>query len=111
MVGTVMALGVGFLVVMLFVLINLRRIMKTAASGMPFVIADVGRLRSIAAAMTTLLIGQVMTGIVLPARLRDLGDIPGGFDAGLFLGTLVVLVLAEVFREGARLHDDVEGTI
>lgn len=111
MVGTVMALGIGFLIVALVVVVNLRRIMKTVAGGMPFAIANVGRLRTIAGAMAALLIGQVMTGLVLPARLRELGDVHDGFNAGLFLGLLVVLVLAEVFREGARLHDDVEGTI
>ncbi len=109
--ATVLALGIGFLIVMLVVLINLRRIMKTVAGGLPFALANITRLRTIAAAMAALLVGQVLTGLLIPAHLRAQGDIQGGFNAGLFLSILVVLVLAEVFREGARLHEDVEGTI
>lgn len=97
-----------------FVLIlrHLRKIFRTLTIGDPFQPENVRRLRQIG------LILAVVTGGVFAGRALVSRVAPGAMDpAGVgelltpIFSVLVVFVLAEVFREGARLRRESELTI
>jgi len=102
------ALGLGHLV-----LKRLLAIVDTVRVGDPFVAENASRLRTIAWLMLagqliSLLIAGIGEAISPPGRPVDL-------DAGLsipgWLAVILTFVLASVFEEGARMRDDLEGTI
>jgi hypothetical protein len=110
--GTLLLYACVALAAMTVILVALTRIMKTVSTGDPFAAANVVRLRMIAKAMAAMIVFQALGGLLMPAAIGDqIRTQHGSFNFGLFLGMLVVLVLAEVFREGARLREDAEGTI
>jgi hypothetical protein len=110
--GTVILFANAALLAAVVILGKLRGMMKSVVAGLPFTIENVGRLRTIAGTMGALLIAQTFAGLFISTAQRTAYAIPAGrFDFGLFLGMLVLLVLAEVFREGVRLREDAEGTI
>ena len=104
----IMAAYAGGLVV---VFNRLRRVFGTLTQGDPFQPQNVGRLRVIGLALIVL----ELVGYVLKMALAF--AFPGRSAAGLSLNLtawfaiLVVFVLAEVFREGARLRHDAALTI
>lgn len=93
-------------------------VMATIASGDPFVAANVRRLRLLAA---LLLIGPMVVLFVdLPVHGALLGSMDlGGLDPAVslelawpsFIAGMVVALLAEAFKAGSRLRDDVEGLV
>jgi hypothetical protein len=93
-------------------------VMRTIAAGDPFAAANVGRLRAIAGLLA---IGPFVTAFVeLPFRGALLGDVDlGGLDPGMaiempwapLVAGLVLALLAEAFKTGRRLRDDVEGLV
>ena len=91
---------------------RLRRVFATLILGDPFHPDNVGRLRVIGLALTGLeLMGYLLRmtlAFVFPGRVT-----PGGLSLNLtaWFAILVVFVLAEVFREGARLRREAELTI
>ncbi len=91
---------------------RLRRVFGSLIVGDPFHPDNVGRLRVIGLALIGLeLMGYLLRMIlafVFPGRVTG-----GGVTLNLtaWFAILVVFVLAEVFREGARLRQDAELTI
>lgn len=93
-------------------------VMRTIAAGDPFAAPNVTRLRAIAGLLT---IGPFVTSFVeLPFRGALLGDVDlGGLDPGMaiempwapLVAGLVLALLAEAFKTGRRLRDDVEGLV
>jgi hypothetical protein len=94
---------------------GLRRIFRTLIAGDPFHPDNVARLRIIGAALAVLEIGRyalaAVTHLVAPAL--GMGDLHYDAPIGLttWFAVLVIVVLAEVFREGARLRGEAELTI
>ena len=90
----------------------LRRIFHTLATGDPFHPTNVSRLKQIGLTLATVT-GGAWIGQTLVARLaRGEMDPPSLFDLVTpAFSVLVVFVLAEVFREGARLRRESELTI
>jgi uncharacterized membrane protein len=89
---------------------RLRRIFGALTIGDPFQPENVGRLQVVGALLTAL----ELWSYVLPMLLR--WALPGSRAHGdinftAWFSILVVFVLAEVFREGARLRQDAELTI
>ncbi len=91
---------------------RLRRVFGALILGDPFHPDNVGRLRVIGLALTGLELGgyllRMTLAFVFPGRVTS-----GGVTLNLtaWFAILVVFVLAEVFREGARLRRDAELTI
>ena len=106
------AAGIAYVGAFVIIVGRLRQIFATLTRGDPFQPLNVQRLRVIGATMIAI---EVMN-LVLPGLLRRL--FPGDLDdldrrlslTGIF-SILVVFVLAEVFREGARLRREAELTI
>jgi hypothetical protein len=90
---------------------RLRRVFATLTAGDPFHPENIRRLR---------LIGFVLAGMeiarhVFQAALGQVGadrdPAYGGLSITAWFSVLVIFVLAEVFREGARLRNEAELTI
>ncbi len=97
----------------LVIVSRLRRISQTLVSGDPFHPANVRRLQVIAAALAALELARYVVNPVLRLAIHD-GRRPhvnGDVSLTTWFGVLVILVLAEVFREGARLRGEAELTI
>jgi len=108
-VGALTAYFGGFLLI----LRNLRMIFRTLTQGDPFQPGNVSRLRQIGLILAIVTGGVWVAQGLVAARLA-----PGVMDSqGLgelltpVFSVLVVFVLAEVFREGARLRRESELTI
>jgi hypothetical protein len=103
----------GILVIVILWLV--RGLLRSVRDGSPFIKDNVARLRSLAS--------LVLVGIPIAESLRsifagELADTVGlvgpplhVLSGNALLGGLAILVLSEVFAEGIRLHDDLDGTV
>jgi hypothetical protein len=90
---------------------QLRRIFATLTAGDPFHPTNVRRLRLIGGMLGLLELGRYPLAVVAAwIAPRDAAAHPG-FNPTAWFAVLVVFVLAEVFREGARLRREAELTI
>jgi len=105
--------GFAIYVAVLVVVFNrLRRIFETLTLGDPFLPHNVGRLRVIGLALIALqLWSYVLSTFLHWAAPSVHGDKGISVNPTAWFAILVVFVLAEVFREGARLRQDAELTI
>lgn len=97
----------------IFICLQLRRILLTLADGDPFVPENARRLSRIGiaiAAMEIIRIGVVLAVSTVP---RLVGDEPPRLSTQLILWISVaaLFVLSQVFREGTRLRDEEKMTI
>ena len=90
---------------------RLRRIFGTLTLGDPFRPENVGRLRTVGAILTALQLWSYGLPMLLLRQALPGWREHGGFNPTAWFSILVVFVLAEVFREGARLRQDAELTI
>lgn len=112
----VLAAGLAFVLLYLaglFLIVGrMRRIFGTLILGDPFHPDNVRRLRFIGAVLAALLVlgslGPMLVAMVGPELGEDIGF---SFNPTSWFAVLVVFVLAEVFREGARLRQEAELTI
>jgi len=107
--GGLVAAGVLFAGILVIV-DALRRIFVTLTAGDPFHPQNVRRLRLIGVMLAALEIESYVVwgvGPLLPSVLH----VKPNFDVTAWFSVLVVFVLAEVFREGARLRREAELTI
>ena len=90
---------------------RLRKIFQTLIAGDPFHPANVRRLRVIGGALAALEIGRYIASMVTRLMFHGHAQVSGGVNLTTWFGVLVIIVLAEVFREGARLRGEAELTI
>lgn len=107
------AVYVGGLV---FIVGRLRRVFVTLTRGDPFQPLNVRRLQLIGFTLGGIeIFSYVVRGVLGWWKVRNDLDLElnvvQGFDLTLWFAVLVVFVLAEVFREGARLRREAELTI
>jgi hypothetical protein len=107
--------AIGLFTVPLYHLILTRLVamVGTVRAGDPFVLANAARLQTIAWIMIVLQVVAVVIAIIVrmistPAHPINISAGPS--IAGL-LAILLTFVLARVFAEGARMRDDLEGTV
>jgi hypothetical protein len=102
----------AYLAVLLVIFFRLRQVFATLILGDPFRPENVGRLRIVGLGLIALEVAGYLVRLALiwavPER-RDSVDF--GINLSGWFAILVVFVLAEVFREGARLRRDAELTI
>ena len=88
---------------------GLRQIFQTLVAGDPFHPDNVRRLRVIGAAIAVLEVIRYPIVMFAPPIFHR--GFAGGINLSAWFAILVIFVLAEVFREGARLRRDAELTI
>lgn len=114
-----MLIGLAILAALFVFFGRLRAIIDTVGDGDPFVPANAERLNL----MAWLLLGvQALVVAAIPLALkmtdfaRQFGDdvdihIDSGVDLSGILMVILLFILARVFRIGAALRDDLEGTV
>ena len=106
-------LGLVTIPINYFILRRLLSIVETVSDGDPFVAVNADRLRTIAWSLLAL---QIL-GIIIDTIGKSLStpdhpvDLDAGFSVNGWLAVLLTFVLARVFAEGARMRDDLEGTV
>ena len=114
--GRMVAALVGLLVFapgIAYICAQLRRILSTLAEGDPFVPNNAPRLTRIAIAIGLIEIVRMCSVLVLAATV-DLGE---GYVANININLavwgaiIVLLILAQVFKEGTRLREEEKMTI
>jgi hypothetical protein len=104
----------GYLVGLIAIVGRLRKIFETLTAGDPFRPENVVRLRFIGVVLTGLmLLGYVvppLMAVLFPEATGEV-DIDPSVNLTSWFAVLVIFVLAEVFREGARLRHEAELTI
>src|ERR1043166_679556 len=109
----IMVIGIGAVPVVHFVLTRLLAIVETVRDGNPFVGANAARLQGIAWAVLALELMHFAVGIV--AASVSTAAVPlnlgWGFSLTRWLAVLLLFVLARVFEQGARMREELEGTV
>jgi hypothetical protein len=109
----IMVLGVCGVPIVHLVLARLLTIVETVRVGNPFVVANAVRLKTIAWAILGLELMHFAIGIVaaLVSTTAAPLNIRWGFSLTQWLTVLMLFVLARVFEQGARMREDLEGTV
>jgi len=95
------------------ILARLRDIVDSVQAQDPFVAPNARRLQTTAWALLGLqllglVIGAIASFVSTPAHPLNVN---AGFSTAGWLAVLLLFVLAQVFAEGARIRDDLEGTV
>jgi hypothetical protein len=109
----IMVIGICGVLVVHFVLKRLLMIVETVSTGNPFVVANAVRLQAIAWALLALELMHYAVGAIA-ASLSSAAvplNIGWGFSLTRWLTVLLLFVLARVFEEGARMREELEGTV
>jgi hypothetical protein len=106
-------LGVASVPLNYLILKKLLAIVETVRAGDPFVAGNAARLQAIAWALLvvqllSIVIGAIAESLSTPARPVN---VDAGFSINGWLAVLLTFLLARVFAEGARMRDDLEGTV
>lgn len=110
---SIMVIGIAGIPIAYVVLSRLLRIVESVRTGEPFTTDNAGRLRTIAWALGGLELLHI--GVVAIASAISTRGVPvritGNFQLTGWLAVLLLFVLAQVFLEGTRMREDLEGTV
>ena len=109
----VMVFGLAIIFCGFRLLLLLRRIVDSVADGDPFVPQNAERLRTMAwLTIAAQLIGvpAAVLGSWIALTLKN-ADFDFGVSLGGLLLALTLFILARVFRQGAAMREDLEGTV
>jgi hypothetical protein len=97
----------------IFICLQLRRILLTLADGDPFVPENARRLSSIGIVIAVMEILRIVTVLVVSTVPTLVGDEPPRLSTQfiLWISVAALFVLSQVFREGTRLRDEEKMTI
>jgi hypothetical protein len=107
------ASGIFLLALLSLVLLMTARIVKTAETD-PFVEDNARRLMQIGWLLLAMQIVGLTADMIIsffPQPVRD--HVQAGFDLSPIgvLAVLLIFVLAQIFRRGAQMRDELEGTV
>ena len=110
---TIMVVGIAGVPIAYVVLKELLKIVESVRDGDPFSADNAARLRTIAWALLGLeLLHLLVAAIASAVSTREVPlHLDGGVTLSGWLAVMLLFVLAQVFREGTRLRDDLEGTV
>ncbi len=109
----IMVIGICSVPIAHLVLTRLLAIVETVKVGNPFVMANAVRLKTIAWAILGLemmhfTVGAIVEGVSTAAAPLNISS---GLSLTRWLTVLLLFVLARVFEQGARMREDLEGTV
>jgi hypothetical protein len=110
----IMVLGICAVPVVHLVVTRLLAMVETVSVGNPFVLANATRLRTIAWAMLALELMHFIVGIIAATTVSSTAIQPNinwSLSLTRWLAVLMLFVLAQVFEQGARMREDLEGTV
>ena len=109
----IMVLGIGAVPLAHVVLSRLLWIVETVSAGDPFVSRNAARLKTIAWAVLGLELLHLAVGAVAAGVATEVEplDIDWSFSVTRWLAVLLLFVLARVFEQGARMREELEGTV
>jgi DUF2975 family protein len=109
----IMVIGIVGIPIAHVVFSRLLTIVESVRTGEPFTVDNAGRLRTIAWALLGLELLHVC--VVAIAAAVSTKEVPlrmsGNFHVSGWLAILLLFVLAQVFLEGTRMREDLEGTV
>ena len=116
MIGAILAiLGlVVFMAVITFMFVrHLRRIVDTVRQGDPFIPVNALRLRAMAWLSIVMQVAALVAGALSMWLEEASKGLEANFDVSIggILLPLVLFILARVFRRGAEMREDLEGTV
>jgi hypothetical protein len=109
----VFAFGIVILGLVWTMLKKLLGIINSVEHGDPFILQNAARLRAIG----WLMVAVQLIGFPLAFAARATADLFGKHDVGLdfslngLLAILLVFILADVFKRGAEMREELEGTV
>jgi ABC-type transport system involved in multi-copper enzyme maturation permease subunit len=115
----VMLIGLAIVAALFLFFRRLREIINTVSNGDPFEPANSGRLNQMAWLMLSVQL-LVLPAIPLALELAKVGEevgedlglsVDGGLDLSGILMVIILFILARVFRHGAAMREDLEGTV
>lgn len=117
-IAAVIALAMVAVALLFFFFGKLRRIIATVGEGDPFVPDNADRL----GAMAWIMLGVYLLGIAISvvgatvagwaSQFEEVHLTAGiSFDASSILLVIILFILARVFRHGAAMREDLEGTV
>jgi DUF2975 family protein len=109
----IMVIGICSVPIVHLILARLLTIVETVKVGNPFVVANALRLKTIAWAILGLelmhfIVAAIAEGISTAAAPLKISS---GISLTRWLTVLLLFVLARVFEQGARMREDLEGTV
>ena len=109
----IMVIGIAGTPITWVVFSRLLRIVESVRTGEPFTVDNAGRLRTVAWALFGLeLLHICVVAIASAVSTKEVPlHISGDFDLTGWLAILLLFVLAQVFLEGTRIREDLEGTV
>src|SRR3954471_2374179 len=109
----IMVIGIAGTPITWVVFSRLLRIIESVRTGEPFMVDNAGRLRTVAWALFGLeLLHICVVAIASAVSTKELPlHISGNFDLTGWLAILLLFVLVQVFLEGTRIREDLEGTV
>jgi hypothetical protein len=109
----IMAIGIGSVPLTHILLTRLLAIVETVRRGDPFVAGNAARLQTTAWALLGLELLHLTVGAIAAAASSASQplDLDWNFSVTGWLAVLLLFVLARVFDHGARMRDDLEGTV
>ena len=109
----IMVIGIVGIPIAHVVFSRLLRIVESVCTGEPFTMDNAGRLRTIAWALLGLELLHVC--VVAIASAISTKEVPlrisGNLNVTGWLAILLLFVLAQVFLQGTRMREDLEGTV
>ena len=111
----VLALVLGIVAMAFLFLDHLRRIINTVGDGDPFLPINADRLTRMAwltLAIQLVAIPAAGLALYIAKQLEEISTtIDAGFDLGGVILIITLFILARVFRHGAAMREDLEGTV
>jgi hypothetical protein len=109
----IMVIGIGSAPLAHILLTRLLAIVETVRFGDPFVSGNAARLQTTAWALLGLELLHLAVGAIAAFASSESQrlDIGWNFSITGWLAVLLLFVLARVFEHGARMRDDLEGTV
>ncbi len=115
----ILLIGLAMVVALFIFFGKLRAIIATVGEGDPFTPRNAERLSQMAWLMLgvqLLILPAIPLGMQLASIAEKHGEtvdvgIDGGFDLSAILLVIILFILARVFRHGAAMREDLEGTV